>query len=64
MAATVAAAAAIAAAEVATAAVMAMAARKAGAMTARLPYSASLARYLPRYVATSQRRCLLAGRPR
>ena len=52
-AATVAATEAEAKAEVATAAVMATAARKAGAMTARLPYSASLPRYLPRYVAAS-----------
>ena len=52
-AATVAAAEAEAKAEVATAAVMATAARKAGAMTARLPYSASLPRYLPRHVAAS-----------
>ena len=52
-AATVAATEAEAKAEVATAAVMATAARKAGAMTARLPYSASLPRYFPRHVAAS-----------
>ena len=52
-AATVAATEAEAKAEVATAAVMATAARKAGVMTARLPYSASLPRYFPRHVAAS-----------
>jgi len=52
-AATVAATEAEAKAEVATAAVMATAARKAGVMTARLPYSASLPRCFPRHVAAS-----------